>query len=132
MAWGSASGRSKVRLNYTSLKQAIVAKGNRGNKGQVHCHGNVWARHDVVTNDIILKLHRTDIITYHPNGERSLQAKGWHTPLTHYWFSEANIIITSRRANDWTKGTCSPSPNRSRRASPMPRPRTCVGASRRW
>lgn len=96
MAWGSSNGSSNVRLNYAALDQALQERANNNrarDRSQLFLYRTyVTARREDV--DIVLRLHATDIVTYRPNGLRTLQAGGWITSqLTRHWFGEAGLQI---------------------------------------
>jgi len=87
MGYGTPAGTPQVRLTYSALRDAIKYKGRRGIPGQVHIHGKVWARNE--GDDVVMKLHNTDIVTFHPDLTQTLAGMNWPTQLTAHWIWQA-------------------------------------------
>lgn len=105
--FGSSNGRSSVPLNYAALRHAIEKK-MVSKTGPINYRSIVFLYQRYVTarmvgENVALQLHRTDIITYHPDGTKTLDDGGWmHSQMTRLWFGNAGIHIDMFKINSWT------------------------------
>lgn len=54
---------------------------------------------------IMLRLYRTDVVTWYPNGDVELACGGYETPTTRKWISvgtPANVWVGNTKPNRWT------------------------------
>jgi hypothetical protein len=105
MTWGGGLSRSKVRLTYARLNQALIDK-KRKNRGYtdkllVGPNAEVYRGDD---ETIILRLHSTEIVTFYPDGRCRITMGAWNTPLTKHWVDQVPSIgsIYNVKPNKWT------------------------------
>lgn len=71
--WGGGAGKEPI------THEKVNAWLGKKNEKQLSRNRKVWRDH---TGDIHLRLHYTNIVTWHPDGSYTLNTGGWHSPTT--------------------------------------------------
>ena len=71
--WGGRPGKEPI------THEKVNAWLGKKNEKQLSRNRKVWRDH---TGDIHLRLHYTNIVTWHPDGSYTLNTGGWHSPTT--------------------------------------------------
>lgn len=105
MAWGNvAQPNISHPFTYEQLREEVRYKKsrNRGDvdKAYVNNTRTVYAHTDYDGDDILLRLHATDIVRYKPDGSMVLHAGGWcDSDMTRswWWFATGTYLGWTRR-----------------------------------
>lgn len=71
--WGGGAGKEPI------THEKVNAWLGKKDEKQLSANRKVWRDH---TGDIHLRLHYTNIVTWHPDGSYTLNTGGWHSPTT--------------------------------------------------